>query len=244
MLRMIEELRGGKTREELQRLFQLEARIARVATLARRGRYEEADALAADGPAPSPARLLDLRARIAAQRGKWAQARGFWEEALKADPGNASYQAGLRQIKAANRRQGPGWYYWLLSLMLATIALAVMLLVQRCSADLHPKHPKSPKENPKVEDRREPSPTLIGTDAPGKPPAASPPGESPSPAPAATPSETPPPAAIPTETPKTETPPATTPSPSPSLDQAAPAASAPPEGAPPPTPEAEPSPSM
>ena len=82
------------------------ALLARAAELARRGQHEQAARAIIEaperlqGPAVDalPVEALDLLARIHAQRGDFEKAWDFWTRALRLDPENKSYQAGLERI--------------------------------------------------------------------------------------------------------------------------------------------------
>ena len=97
-----------------------QAALARAATLARAGRY--ADAELALGSTEGEA-ALDLLARIRAQQGRLAEAQALWLEAARRDPGNAGYRAALGRLAAAGRWSPLRfWLRWL-------VAVALLLLV-------------------------------------------------------------------------------------------------------------------
>ncbi|MBE1531183.1 tetratricopeptide repeat protein [Actinomadura algeriensis] len=72
-----------------------EAVLAQARTLARAGRYAEAEALL-DGE--SGASVLDLRARMYAQQGRFDDADRCWAEAAALDPGDADAARGRARI--------------------------------------------------------------------------------------------------------------------------------------------------
>lgn len=74
-----------------------------AASLARDGQREAAERLLLAIPAEAvTAPVLDLLARIYAQRGKYAEAEGQWTQAVQLDPNNEKYQ---RCLRAAERRR-------------------------------------------------------------------------------------------------------------------------------------------
>jgi type VI secretion system protein ImpK len=79
-------------------------RFARATELARAGRYAEAESLLSPNgqPAEMP-RDLDLLARMAAQQGRYADARRFWEAALKIEPENNAYILCLEHLEQAKQ---------------------------------------------------------------------------------------------------------------------------------------------
>lgn len=105
-----------------------EVLLAEAARLARRGRWVEAEAALGFPLAPGrPTRgaALDLLARIRGQQGRWADAKAAWTEALRLDPENEAYSAGLRRL---SRR--PTWlaHSWLMLLIvIAALGLIVVL---------------------------------------------------------------------------------------------------------------------
>ncbi|MCE5259812.1 MAG: hypothetical protein LLG44_12275, partial [Chloroflexi bacterium] len=89
---------------------------ARAAELARRGAYEEAEALLGgllDSEQAAP-QTLDLGARIAAQTGRYARARELWQRASALAPGEPAYQAALERLALAEHppRQPRHWLAW------------------------------------------------------------------------------------------------------------------------------------
>lgn len=81
-----------------------EIRLARAASLARAGQYEQAAALLVgyDGAA-----MLDLLGRIRAQQGRMAEARELWSRAVRQEPGNPTYRAARDRVLAA--RSARAW---------------------------------------------------------------------------------------------------------------------------------------
>jgi type VI secretion system protein ImpK len=79
-------------------------RFARATELARAGKYPEAESLLS--PPGQPAQVprdLDLLARMAAQQGRYADARRFWEAALKIEPENNAYALCLEHLDQAKQ---------------------------------------------------------------------------------------------------------------------------------------------
>lgn len=96
---------AGELRRTLNECFG-QIRFARAAELARSRRYLEAEGLLTpNGHASSNPQELDLLARIAAQQGRFDQARRLWEAALRISPNNADYERALRRAEAAERAQ-------------------------------------------------------------------------------------------------------------------------------------------
>jgi hypothetical protein len=81
--------------------------IAHSTNLARAGRYGEAEASiqAALHEREATPELLDLLARIHAQKGHWKEAEAAWTQALQLDPANESYSAGLKSISQGKVRR-------------------------------------------------------------------------------------------------------------------------------------------
>ena len=79
--------------------------LAHAASLARAGRYAEAETVLKDALSEeaSPA-VLDLLARIQAQQGHWKEAEAAWTQALQLDPAGEGYKAGLRRVSQIQRR--------------------------------------------------------------------------------------------------------------------------------------------
>ncbi|HSL81269.1 MAG TPA: tetratricopeptide repeat protein, partial [Thermoanaerobaculia bacterium] len=104
--------------------------VAGAAELARKGRYAEAEGflrerLAAGKTEPA---VLDLLARIAAQRGRLREAEEQWQRAASLDPGNESYRAGLRRLARLQRRRVRWPWLALARLGVAVAAVALVLL--------------------------------------------------------------------------------------------------------------------
>jgi len=102
--------------------------LAQAARLARRGAYDAAEALLGEPVvAASGSRLdvLDLKARIRAQQGRWAEAEALWREALTLDPGNAQARAALARLGGPAR----GWHHLAAVAARSLVAVAVLLLL-------------------------------------------------------------------------------------------------------------------
>ncbi len=71
--------------------------LMEAATLARRGRYQDAENLLSvlPGDGPLGAATLDLKARVFAQQGRYLEAEYCWMEALRLSPANRSYRRAL-----------------------------------------------------------------------------------------------------------------------------------------------------
>ena len=99
---------------------------SKAAELAYAGRYQEAEALTTaltreDDADPI---ILDLKARICAQQGRLLEAEAFWSRALRIDPANAAYRAGLKRIASIQSRAVS-----MISYRVPAVALAILLLV-------------------------------------------------------------------------------------------------------------------
>ena len=99
--------------------------LLQVARLARRGRYDEATSTLARLPADSPLRpsILDLKAKIFAQQGRYREAEGCWREALTLAPGNQAFQQALAVI--AEERRCP---FWLRIAVVGAVAAATSMV--------------------------------------------------------------------------------------------------------------------
>lgn len=124
-------VRRGSSRDAIS-LPEQRALICRSAKLARQGKYQEAEQLLAllaiDGPLAET--VLDLRAKVYAQQGRFVEAEHCWLEALRRSPGNATYRRAIECL--AGSRQFPRGAH----LVLGAIALLVLLLVMRWIGDL------------------------------------------------------------------------------------------------------------
>jgi type VI secretion system protein ImpK len=98
--------------------------LLQVARLARRGRYDAAVAMLAPLPADSPLRpsILDLKAKIFAQQGRYWEAEGCWREALTLAPDTQAFQQALAVI--AEERRCP---FWLRIAVVGTVAAATSM---------------------------------------------------------------------------------------------------------------------
>lgn len=108
------------TGQDLPRLYLLAA-----AQLGRLGRYEEAECVLAglDRYPEIQADLLDLRARMRAQQGRYREAEDCWQKALSLSPENQRFRKSFDAL--AKQRRFPVW----LHLAKAAIAAAVIALV-------------------------------------------------------------------------------------------------------------------
>lgn len=92
-------------------------RLEYIKSVAWKRKFEEALSLLKDFPKgenPDP-RLLDLQARIFAQQGRLSDAESTWKAALKVDPNNPVFLAGLTRI--AEIRSRPYWLKPVLNLI-------------------------------------------------------------------------------------------------------------------------------
>jgi len=98
--------------------------LLQAARLARRGRYDAAVAMLAPLPADSPLRpsILDLKAKILAQQGRYWEAEACWQEALTLAPGNQAFQQALAVI--AEERRCP---FWLRIVVVGAVAAATSM---------------------------------------------------------------------------------------------------------------------
>ena len=79
-------------------------RLARATELAQSKRFLEAEAvLMPNGELPKSPHELDLLARIAAQQGRFDEARRLWNTALQKEPENEIYKQCLARLTPARR---------------------------------------------------------------------------------------------------------------------------------------------
>jgi type VI secretion system protein ImpK len=89
------------------------------------GRYDDAEqVLGANSAIDTPA-TLDLQARIRAQQGRLVEAQTLWSEAVRLDPNNESYRAGLQRLTSMNRRSW--WGFISKDLVRAAVAALIVL---------------------------------------------------------------------------------------------------------------------
>jgi len=121
-----------ETRAALHNCF-AQIRLARATELAQSGRLLEAEAvLAQNGELPRNASELDLLARIAAQQGRFDEARRRWNAAMQIEPGNEVYRQCLEHLTPARRIASLIAHHQdaLLNIMVwTTIAFAIAVLV-------------------------------------------------------------------------------------------------------------------
>jgi len=95
-----------------------------AASLAREGQYEAAETLLLAVPSEfATAPILDLTARIYAQKGNYIDAEKRWTEALQLDPRNEAYQQCLKTSERQKLR--PVWLPW--ATVFGVVSLAVGL---------------------------------------------------------------------------------------------------------------------
>jgi len=127
------------TTRSLDRLGQREnsagaARVAQyslllAAAVARMGHYDEAEQLLMELDQDERLRpaVLDLRAKMYAQQGRYAEAEACWLQALSLVPGNRHYRKALDVLVRERRR--PTWVGRVAWAILAAIVFAALLLV-------------------------------------------------------------------------------------------------------------------
>ena len=109
--------------------------LAEAARLARRGSYDAAEAMLARLRADSPLRpsMLDLKAKVCAQQGRYLEAEACWREALALAPDNQAFRRALAVI--AEDRRYPFWLRIAVAAVVAAITsiagVAVMIVVLR-----------------------------------------------------------------------------------------------------------------
>jgi nucleoid-associated protein YgaU len=121
---------------ELAATLTEQALLARATELARAGDYAQADGLldklAVGGRESAPA--LDLAARMAAQRGRLAQARAVWRRALELAPGEEAYRTALQRVEAVSSNKLLGlWlrtHSWRGVIIAAIVVVACLAVVQ------------------------------------------------------------------------------------------------------------------
>ncbi len=126
----------------------LQVTLSQATTLARAGRYQDAEGLLSELPRDEAAtpRGLDLLARIRAQQGRLLEAEALWSQASAIDTTNEAYRAALRRIAKMQRRP-----VWLASLSPLIVGLAIILAtvfasfaVRQTLIDLRRSMPESP----------------------------------------------------------------------------------------------------
>ncbi|WP_242884327.1 OmpA/MotB family protein [Actinomadura litoris] len=107
-----------------------ELALAQARTLARHGRYAEAEAILTDAgrDADPSVPLLDLLARVHAQQGRLDEADAAWDEAEHLAPGSPEIAECRRRVAKARARRSarPAWPY---AAAVPVAALAVAVLV-------------------------------------------------------------------------------------------------------------------
>jgi len=109
-----DDIRTKTLREGSNSLSLLESvTIALAASLARKGRFKEAEDLLSPLIADSESQsdTLDLLAKVYAQQGKIEEAQHLWQQALKHDPDNRLFQEALQDCKEILSR-GPALIMW------------------------------------------------------------------------------------------------------------------------------------
>ena len=103
--------------------------LVRAADLARRRHYDDAMAMLATLPSDSPLRpsILDLKAKIFAQQGRYWEAETCWHQALNLSPDNQAFRLALAAI--AEKRQRPFSSHLAVTIVVAALTSAVVVLV-------------------------------------------------------------------------------------------------------------------
>jgi len=101
--------------------------LASASALARAGRLEEAEQLLAGLPdADRSLRILQLRARIAAQDGRTEEARKFWQTCSALEPDEPSHKEALERLQRVWWRRSP----WVpVAVVLVAVVMAVVAAV-------------------------------------------------------------------------------------------------------------------
>ncbi|WP_433335363.1 OmpA family protein [Spirillospora sp. CA-294931] len=131
-----------------------ELALAQARTLARLGRYAEAEAILADvrdDGAPSVA-LLDLLARVHAQQGRLEEADAEWAEAERLAPGTPQIAEGRRRIARARARRTTRAAWPAVGAVSAVALVAVVLLIVPDSEDEKDAPAPPPRPSPRTAD--------------------------------------------------------------------------------------------
>jgi tetratricopeptide (TPR) repeat protein len=129
-----DDIRTKTLREGSNSLSLLESvTIALAASLARKGRFKEAEDLLSPLIVDLGSRTdaLDLLAKVYAQQGKIEKAQHLWQQALKHDPDNRLFQEALEDCKESLSR-GPAIILWQNArrvIIICDIVFAVSLLI-------------------------------------------------------------------------------------------------------------------
>ncbi|WP_131738736.1 OmpA family protein [Actinomadura roseirufa] len=127
-----------------------ELALAQARTLARHGRYAEAEAILTDArrDAVPAVPLLDLLARVHAQQGRLDEADAAWAEAERLAPGGGEIAECRRRVARARARRTtrPAWPY---AVALLAAALAAALVVVLLVPDRGEDDPSSPRAVPR-----------------------------------------------------------------------------------------------
>lgn len=119
----------------------MDQRLSLAASLARRGRHLAALELLDSVDAEDPSRAAstnDLRARMFAQLGRFADAERIWRRLSEADPANESYRSALAAIASERLRPRPWQAATVTALVLVAMLPAVVgyLLFTRMQSDM------------------------------------------------------------------------------------------------------------
>lgn len=121
-----------------------QALLSRATALARRGCYDSAELVLTGLPRDIP-EGLDLLARIRAQQGRMLEAAGLWTEALRLDPNNTHFRAGLLQAQ-----QRP-WNRWTRPLVAACLG-SILILGGGLGLGLRTRKPEVPNRKPMIQE--------------------------------------------------------------------------------------------
>ncbi len=153
-----------------------EVALAHARTLARNGRYAEAEGLLEDAwrGAERGVPVLDLLARIKAQQGDLSAADRYWAEAERLAPGNREIAAGRRRIAAMTKR-GPvaarwrGRAAWIGAGLLAAAVLALLVDIRLNMGEPEPQRTiRAPLLAVPVTPRSSPTPPVSPSAAPSE----------------------------------------------------------------------------
>jgi type VI secretion system protein ImpK len=118
--------------------------IAKATSLAREGRYAEAENLL--DPESSNPVVLDLLARIKAQEGRLNEAEDLWRKALELDPGNDACRAVLKRISSLSLN---AWALYGPSIAMGLL-IAVAILITGITVSVYMKGQSSSSAVPAV----------------------------------------------------------------------------------------------
>jgi len=118
--------RGVPCRKDLTAHCEL---LSEAVRLARSGRYDDAMAVLARLPGDGALRpsMLDLKAKIHAQQGRYLEAEACWREALSLVPNHQGFRRALAAI--AEERRYPFWLRIVVAAAVAAVTSGALLVV-------------------------------------------------------------------------------------------------------------------